>query len=272
MKKYISIAILVVFIIPSIAFASWWNPLSWFNNWNFNKGEKTTEVQKQLSEQKVTSEEKINELQKQIDELKNKDVPITAGEVKKETTINPRIETKKVATPTIKDVCLNIDGIQASVPAGYTWAYGEICSPIVLTDLCPNYVGIQSKIPDGMFIYGDNKECLTQNEINSISDKIAAEKNKEIAAELKANDPIYSSECINAQNELKKVNAQQDSMDQSNYSALADFVVFKVNPALSKVNSACRLNTTLQKLEPTKSVHCNVSYYGSNASVTCYEN
>ena len=30
MKKYLLVLLLVIFIIPSIAFASWWNPLSWF--------------------------------------------------------------------------------------------------------------------------------------------------------------------------------------------------------------------------------------------------
>jgi hypothetical protein len=35
MKKYLSILFLIAFIVPSVAFASWWNPISWFNNWNF---------------------------------------------------------------------------------------------------------------------------------------------------------------------------------------------------------------------------------------------
>ena len=30
MKKYLSILFLIAFIIPSIAFASWWNPFTWF--------------------------------------------------------------------------------------------------------------------------------------------------------------------------------------------------------------------------------------------------
>lgn len=31
MKKYILVLFLVVFIIPSVVFASWWNPFSWFS-------------------------------------------------------------------------------------------------------------------------------------------------------------------------------------------------------------------------------------------------
>ncbi len=44
MKKYLSVLILTIFIIPSIAMASWWNPFSW--NWFglFNNKDKQTIV------------------------------------------------------------------------------------------------------------------------------------------------------------------------------------------------------------------------------------
>jgi hypothetical protein len=35
MKKTIMVLLLATFIAPSIAFASWWNPFSWFSNWTF---------------------------------------------------------------------------------------------------------------------------------------------------------------------------------------------------------------------------------------------
>ena len=69
MKKYISVLFLLTFIIPSVTFASWWNPLSWFNGWRFNKIEKIEETQKIKLEK--TPEQQINDLQKQLDELKN---------------------------------------------------------------------------------------------------------------------------------------------------------------------------------------------------------
>jgi hypothetical protein len=65
MKKYISVLFLLVFIIPSVAFASWWNPFSWKI---FHK--KEVAPQTQINIQK-NSDEKINELQKQLDDLKN---------------------------------------------------------------------------------------------------------------------------------------------------------------------------------------------------------
>lgn len=44
MKKYISTLILLTFIIPSIVMASWWNPLTWFNNWDFKKESKKEQI------------------------------------------------------------------------------------------------------------------------------------------------------------------------------------------------------------------------------------
>lgn len=272
MKKYLSVLVLSIFIIPSITFASWWNPLSWFDGWTSNK----TEVALPLEIQK-TSEEKINELQKQLDELKN-EKPDSAST----TTTSEKTEVKKTASKTtnsttikstqVVDVCLNIAGIQTTTPLGYSWGYGNICSVINLTDYCPNINGVQSAIPDGMFVYGSKKECLTQNEINYIAEKMAEEKDEGIAKQTKSNDPIFSEECENAQASLEKINAQQANMDQTNYRALADFVVQKVNPALDKVDIACRLDLAPRKVEIPKTTNCYASYYSNNANITCYSN
>lgn len=82
MKKYIIALFLMIFIVPSIALASWWNPFSWKI---FQKKQIVPEVQ---VETQKTPEEKINELQKQLDELKNqKTTPVSttaAPVIKKE--------------------------------------------------------------------------------------------------------------------------------------------------------------------------------------------
>ena len=61
MKKYLSLLLLLVFVVPSIALASWWNPRSWFNNWGFifNKKSEKSEV--------VLLQEKIKELETKLD-------------------------------------------------------------------------------------------------------------------------------------------------------------------------------------------------------------
>lgn len=85
MKKYITSLFIIILIIPSIAFASWWNPLSW-NIFSFlHKKEATPQVEVQKS-----SDEKIADLQKQLDDLINKkenSIPVTIP-VAKETTKN----------------------------------------------------------------------------------------------------------------------------------------------------------------------------------------
>lgn len=75
MKKYISILILALFIIPSLAFASWWNPFTWKI---FKKREPAPQVQVINTEKEKTPEEKISELQKQLDELKNENKSVEA--------------------------------------------------------------------------------------------------------------------------------------------------------------------------------------------------
>lgn len=86
------IIILSLFIIPSIAMASWWNPFSWKI---FQK--KATAPQVQVEIQK-TPEEKINDLQKQLDDLK-KQQPVSNS-----TTIIPKTKEQAVPVSTTKTV------------------------------------------------------------------------------------------------------------------------------------------------------------------------
>lgn len=72
MKKYITILFLLMFIAPSIALASWWNPFSWFSNWNFVKKETAPQVRVEI--QKIPSDSKNQQ-----------PTPITTTPVVKET-------------------------------------------------------------------------------------------------------------------------------------------------------------------------------------------
>ncbi len=116
MKKYLSILLLIVFIIPSIASASWWNPFSWKV---FHKKQTPQEVQ---VIQEKNPNERINELQKQLDELKNQKPITTSQEIiptaKKEVIKNDS-ESKKISSKENIDLCNEIEGIQTIVPLGY---------------------------------------------------------------------------------------------------------------------------------------------------------
>lgn len=49
MKKYLSVFIFSALVTPSVAFASWWNPVSWFSNWTFQ----STNIETQILENRV---------------------------------------------------------------------------------------------------------------------------------------------------------------------------------------------------------------------------
>lgn len=84
MKKYL-LVLLLVLVIPSVALASWWNPLSWkiFSFLNKNEQPKIEQVVEQKS-----SDEKITELQKQINNLKEKPANTTVGDIVKKDSNN----------------------------------------------------------------------------------------------------------------------------------------------------------------------------------------
>lgn len=54
------------------------------------------------------------------------------------------------------DVCLNIDGIQSSVPDGYELNENNEC---VEVDICPNIDGIQTEIPEGLYV-DEQGDCV----------------------------------------------------------------------------------------------------------------
>jgi Protein of unknown function (DUF1566) len=53
--------------------------------------------------------------------------------------------------PRVVDLCPNIAGVQATIPAGMFINAAGNCVPRVV-DLCPNIAGVQATIPAGMFI------------------------------------------------------------------------------------------------------------------------
>lgn len=171
MKKSILFVFIITLIIPYVAFASWWNPFTWEI---FQRKEVVPQI-----EITRTPQEKIDDLQKQLDDLKNNSqisAPVqvtTLKETKTGSSYSNNSNSIKKSTPVV-DICLNIEGIQTKIPDGYS-VIKDTCSLILVKDLCPNIVGIQSVIPAGKFLYGNTNECLTEAEINEI-DRITSEK------------------------------------------------------------------------------------------------
>lgn len=62
MKKILLTLVVFTVISPSIALASWWNPISWFDNWGFifnKKSEKTEVLEKRIEELENRLQESI---------------------------------------------------------------------------------------------------------------------------------------------------------------------------------------------------------------------
>ncbi len=139
MKKYISIVSLLLILVPSIALASWWNPLTWFNNWNLKK-----EVKEEIN---IISEQKEQVI------VNNEDLNKTPKKEEKVKELNNKKETKIINKP-VSDIKQN------------------------LVDLCPNLYGVQDVIPSGKYLYKNTNKCLTNEEIEKYENEIS-EKNKE---------------------------------------------------------------------------------------------
>lgn len=78
-KKILISGVVIVLIVPQVALASWWNPISWFR-----KQPAQTATQVQLVKTATSTATEIEDLQKRIDDLKKQQpvvVPTTSTPV-----------------------------------------------------------------------------------------------------------------------------------------------------------------------------------------------
>lgn len=94
MKKYLSVLFLIMFIVPSVALASWWNPFSWKV---FHKKEVVpqTQIINNPVVEPVSTAQEIEKLQKQLDDLKKKQ-PDSINTITPKT---PVVSSKKPVVP-----------------------------------------------------------------------------------------------------------------------------------------------------------------------------
>jgi hypothetical protein len=158
MKK-VSQLILVIFfisfIIPSLAFASWWNPFTWKF---FHKKEPVPQIQ---VETQKTSEEKIAELQKLVDDLKKQQTnSATATTPIVEKKIVPKVVVPVSVKPTPTPVKISTPSIQKD-------SDGNILNPNI--DYSKYTVNGQVLSPQDYSNYV--ARVLTQKEINPATGK-----------------------------------------------------------------------------------------------------
>lgn len=83
MKKYLPVLFLIIFLAPSIALASWWNPFSWFKK-------STPVVQKEESQKPIEKVISSDSLEKTITNKETSPV------------LSNKISTKKMSTPLVQ--------------------------------------------------------------------------------------------------------------------------------------------------------------------------
>lgn len=138
MKKYISIVSLLLILVPSIALASWWNPLTWFNNWNFKKEkieesfvEKTEKkgIEENLENKNDIENDEVEVLKKEIENLKKqvKNSSNSYNDTNNKSTQKLNIENNTITTNTTNSdniSVLKITNIQKKIKDGnvtVTW-------------------------------------------------------------------------------------------------------------------------------------------------------
>ncbi len=132
MKKNITLLLLSFFVFPSLVFASWWNPFSWFSNWSFSKPNEQTEITN-----------KTEELERKVKELEDK--------------LNKNDTESVVSKPAPTNNAKVINSQPIIKP--------QTAPEIVVTDMCPNIDGVQGTVPTGFNLYANTKTCLTEKEI-----------------------------------------------------------------------------------------------------------
>lgn len=205
MKKYYKFLIILLvtsFIIPQVALASWWNPLSW-NIWDIFIKPKTA-IQKPTTANPTTPIEvdilycngsKYSKCpigqnfvcptngqdgfcdKGKSSEIKSPKIKEQPSPIPTNPTTNPGQTSK---TTPVWDACKNIEGTQSLAPTGM-YAENGSCfsisniptqnittpSPQIVVDICRNIEGVQTAIPSGLIL--QNNDCITPLSLPNIS-------------------------------------------------------------------------------------------------------
>lgn len=230
MKKYILISLLIILIVPSIALASWWNPFSWFNGWNFNKIETTTDY----STQKITVPNitTTNDISNKViippAPIKPNTLPVAEKTTPQKDTTQPKqvpqVVPSVVTSPQqpIVSGCTSIQGYSAST--GISCSGDNSCINGSFFDKntgsCINYLTYCQKQNGSNASYdsiNNNCVCKTGYVINSAGTgcQIPTPNPKLVA--LQSQLQMYQNELASGQAEIQKYQNQLDSQNCSTF-------------------------------------------------------
>lgn len=274
MKKYLSILLLILFIIPSVALASWWNPFSWFNGWTFHKTEVAPPVQ---VETQKTPEEKINELQAQLDELKKEKSDST-------TTKTPVVNNKQNAPKTNPTSTENLNEIPLSM---LVFNFNSIYNTIdylenVISDfntIIENTTEIKNFIKNNNNIYNDKDFNATiiyeesaikayEGMVTTLKSYLEAEKNS--LSKLQAvKNTIENKNYANREDAMKDVDQISLAFDnQSKFSDSVSKYVIGIRQVYEDYESGLKMGLEIIKNKneankPSSNFYIPPSYYQS---------
>lgn len=152
------ILLILILAIPQIALAAWWDPFSWFNNWNFfNKSDNRTQI----------LENRVKELEKKLED-------------KVSTTTTPVVtEVSNTATTTVKATTINTKTItKPKTEAGQNIKV-ETPKKVVKTFTLPSGAVIDDT---GNIISPPTKTSQTQNNITDIKAGVSILSSEDIYA------------------------------------------------------------------------------------------
>lgn len=264
MKK---ILIIILFITPSITFASWWNPLSWF---------KQMEIKNDINKTEIL-EKRIAELESKLNTNANSIVSTTSISTKN-TEAQPDFKTlKPVVVPSSKKykskvVLPKIDSLKTQ-SLDQPSPSGTLCNGTYYSACGSNTIFICPI--DGGKAYCQNSQSEMEIQLKNIFDDYNKQvKIREEQDSIRQNSP----ECIAAKSDLKLIEdedkllsnmsslAKPGSTESYSYTSQSASLAIKKSAAYDKISSSCY--GVYVKPPKIYSTDC----YGSGYSVSCYSN
>ncbi|KKP76334.1 MAG: hypothetical protein UR72_C0003G0033 [Parcubacteria group bacterium GW2011_GWC1_35_21] len=173
-NKYLIVVLFSFLLVPSVAFASWWNPFSWFNNWTFHKTDRETQI----------LEDRVKELEKKLED-----------------TTTPATETSNTQSTATKPVVPTVSVKPVSDNQVQTEQYkkillGKISEIYAIANKNSNYADSMIFIINGRINFLNSLISKNETFIDSISDvqtiKIARAFNTEYEYDRKISENFKS--------------------------------------------------------------------------------
>ncbi len=258
MKKYFCALLLIAFVTPSIAFASWWNPLTWKVFQNPNKA-------------KVENVQKIDQLQNVLDQKKEIErLSRELEDIKKQQTTPLSVEKKSVPAQTQPAKPESIPSVKMVNTISQINSTDLVtCNGKKYTDSCP--VDTKFFCPETCTAYCANPFQMYMNELEQKEEaKAKAEKDRKNSPECKS-----ATVALNAiKKEIKPI---QDKLDKyyddylttGNYHDTSELNSKRADLSIRESGLQSKYYAACEDFYPTPSNIYSTNCYGFGDSFHC---